>query len=114
MTVKILRFTHNRFGYIGIVCLLGAVAMLVWHCFRETKASRMEATENKIIERLKAYHQANGHYPDSLQILIATNSPQEIQMLADAQLINYQRTNGGYVLSYKSEDGYQSFRDESW
>jgi hypothetical protein len=112
--VKVLRFIHDHLGNVGLIFLLVIAAMFAWDCFREAKASRMEVVENKMLERLKAYHQANGRYPDSLRVLVIANSPQEIQTLADIQLIDYQRTNGGFVLSYKSADGYQSFRHETW
>jgi hypothetical protein len=112
--MKALRLIHNYLGNIGLAILLAIIAMFVWRCFQDAKASRMEIVENKMLERLEACHQANGRYPDSLQALVVTNSPQEIQMLADVGMIDYQRTNSGFILSYKSADGYQSFRYEKW
>jgi hypothetical protein len=109
--MKALRLIHD---YLGLAILLVIIAMFVWCCFQAAKASRMEIVEKKMLERLEACHQTNGRYPDSLQVLINTNLPQEIQMLADVRMIDYQRTNSGFILSYKSADGYQSLRYEKW
>ena len=62
----------------------------------------MEAAMMILIEKLKEYQRASGHYPVSTEALSFTNSPQEIQMLPNVRRIQYQLTEQGYALRYDS------------
>jgi hypothetical protein len=84
-----------------------------WEHYRAVKgqeeALRMMKAETKLVEKLEAYQQANGHYPDSFRELSFTNSAQETQMLPDVQKLVYRKSkSGGYTLSYEGVSGYRS------
>ena len=72
------------------------------------EALRAMAVEKKFIEKLEAYQEATGNYPDSKDLISFTNSPQEIEMLPDIEKINYRRTQSGYAIRYDGESFHSS------
>ena len=56
-------------------------------------------------QKLEAYHQANGHYPDSIAVLSFTNSPQEAGMLPDLKKIRYRLTKSDYAVGWDGDYG---------
>jgi len=59
-----------------------------------------------LMQKLEAYHEANGRYPDSIGVLSFTNSPQEIGMLPDLKKIRYRRTQTDYSIGWDGEYGW--------
>ena len=103
--MKAFRAIHKLFGIALLAVVVSVAYMLVWGNYKAVKcqeeASRMGAAQTKLAEKLEAYQQAIGFYPDSMEALSFTNSSQEIQMLSDIQKINYRRIKSGYTLSYE-------------
>jgi hypothetical protein len=57
----------KRFGILFLVCAAAVVAAMVQDM---TQAGADRAAAEKIIGALDAYHRANGHYPDTLAMLV--------------------------------------------
>jgi len=51
-------------------------------------------------QKVEAYQQVNGHYPDSLKDLSFTNSIQEQEIVSDFSNISYSRTPQGYAVGW--------------
>ena len=104
--MKALRVIHFLFGVALLAVLLGIAWIFVWPSVQAAESSRVEAVQTKLQEKLDAYQQANGQYPDSLQVLLFTNSRQEIRMLSDIRKTSYHDTQSGYTLSYEGSCRY--------
>ena len=99
--MKTLRVIHFLFGVASLAVLFVIAWVFMWPSFQAAESSRVEAVQKKLQAKLDAYHEANGQYPDSLQVLVFTNSPQEIRMLSDIRKMSYHYTHSGYALSYE-------------
>ncbi len=69
------------------------------------EASRMMAVKRVVMEKLEAYQELHGQYPDSIAVLSFTNSPEEIGMLPDLKKIRYRRTKSGYSVGWIGDYG---------
>lgn len=61
---------------------------------------RMYEVKAVVQQKLEAYHQVTGHYPDSIEVLTFTNSLQEIAMLPDLKKIRYRRVDSNYAVGW--------------
>ena len=86
------------------LAVLAVAPMLVVDSYKAGKcrqeALRMMAIEMKLIEKLQAYKEASGIYPDSIAMLSFTNSPQELEMLPELQKIRYSSSKTNYYLGW--------------
>jgi len=109
-------FTYRRMQYgvtfyviIGVIVLVVA-PKLIMNSYQARKAgheiARMTAVKLVVEHKVEAYHQATGHYPDSIAVLSFTNSPQEIEMASDLRKIRYRRTADSYAVGWDSAYGY--------
>ena len=93
----------------GVIVLVVA-PMLIVNSYQARKAKqefrRMNAVKLVVEQKVEAYHQATGHYPDSIAVLSFTNSPQEIEMASDLRKIRYRRTADSYAVGWDSAYGY--------
>lgn len=99
--MKPFRIVHMVFGALAAVPLLWLAAALVLPPFRDAEMSRIEGLQACLERKLEAYRGTAGHYPDSLQALAFTNSPQEFRAQSDAKRMTYSRMDSGYQLSYE-------------
>ena len=100
--MKPLRAIHVIFGILAIVPLVLIAASLVLTPLQNAESSRVESLGSELQQSLEAYHQGQGHYPDSLlQAVTAGRSPQTPEAQPDLREVTYKRTNSGYELSYK-------------
>jgi len=94
---------HTTLIVLG-VAVLTVAPMLIVDSYKAGKcrqeALRMMAVEMKLIEKLQAYKEASGIYPDSIAMLSFTNSPQELEMLPDLQKIRYSSSKTNYYLGW--------------
>lgn len=92
------------------VLVLAAAPMLIVDSYKARKAQqefiRMNAVRLVVEQKVEAYHQATGHYPDSMAVLSFTNSPQELEMASDLQKIRYRRTADSYAVGWDGVYGY--------
>jgi hypothetical protein len=92
------------------VMVLAVTPMLIVDSYKAQKArqefKRMYEVKAVVEQKLEAYHQATGHYPDSIDVLAFTNSPQEIEMLPDLKKIRYRRTPSDYAIGWDGVYGY--------
>jgi type II secretory pathway pseudopilin PulG len=93
----------------GII-ILSVAPMLVIDGYKARKArqefERMYQVKATVEQKVEAYHQATGHYPDTIDVLSFTNSPQEIGMLPDLKKIRYRRTTSDYAVGWDGDYGY--------
>ena len=86
------------------VAALAVAPMLIVDNYKsrkcEQEALRMMAIETNLFEKLAAYKEASGHYPDSIAELSFTNSPQELELLPDLQKIRYTSNGTNFYLGY--------------
>src|SRR5436853_4202619 len=99
-----LRLIHKLVGGLVIVTALSFGWGIYQNARSQRLTERIAAAQNKVVEKLSAYYGTNGHYPESLQVLTFTNSPEEIKMLPDVRKMTYGRTKSGYAISYQSGD----------
>lgn len=90
-----------------IVITLAVMAfalVLIVDSYQAHKTKQEHARANFVMsvvrKKVKAYDQANGHYPDSLNDLIFTNSAEEFEIAPDLSNIRYTRTPNGYVMGW--------------
>jgi len=67
-------------------------------CQQETL--RMMAVKLVVEQKLDAYREAHGSYPDSIDVLSFTNSPEEVGMIPDLKKIHYRRTPDNYSVGW--------------
>ena len=99
--MKPLRIIHLVFGVLALVPLLLIAAALVLPTFQNAESSRIEGLQEGLQRKLEAYRYARGHYPDSLERLTFTNSPQEIPAQPDLRKMTYRHSESSYELSYR-------------
>ncbi len=100
--MKPLRVVHWFFGALVLSILLGLAAAFILQPFKSAEDSPAEAAVSRVQKKLEAYRGANGQYPDSLEALAFTNSPQEMRLLPLVHKMTYRRLESGYELSYGS------------
>jgi hypothetical protein len=87
------------------VMVLGVAPMLIVDSYKARKAhqelKRTYEVKAIVEQKLEAYHQITGHYPDSIDVLTFTNSPQEIELLPDLKRIRYRRTPSNYAVGWE-------------
>jgi hypothetical protein len=92
------------------VAVLAIAPMLIVDNYKAWKSrqefKRMYEVKAVVEQKVEAYHQATGHYPDTLAVLSFTNSPQEIEMSADLKKIRYRRTPSDFAVGWDGEYGY--------
>jgi len=75
------------------VMVLAVTPMLIVDSYKARKSQqefkRMYEVKAVVEKKLEAYQQATGHYPDTIDVLIFTNSPEEIAMLPDLKKIRF-------------------------
>lgn len=70
----------------------------------QQESARMYEIKAVLQQKLEAYHEANGRYPDSIDVLSFTNSPQEIGMLSDLKKkVRYRLTKTDYAIGWDGE-----------
>jgi hypothetical protein len=98
--MKAFRLTFIVFG----VALLAVAPMLIVDSYKARKSQqeilRMSAVRLVVEQKLEAYHQAYGYYPDSIGVLSFTNSPEEVGMIPDLKKIRYRHTQSGYSVGW--------------
>jgi len=100
--MKPFRIIRLLFGVLALVLLASIAAALLLPPFQNAEFLRIEALQTKLQQRLEAYRQAEGHYPDSLlQALTVTNLPRGLRAQSDIRKMRYNRTESGYEVSYK-------------
>ena len=104
--MKAFRTTLIIFG----IAVLIVAPMLIVDYYKARKSQqeqlRMMAVTLVVDKKVEAYKKANGHYPDSIDVLSFTNSPQEIEMLPDLKKIRYRHTQSDYAVGWDGEYGY--------
>lgn len=94
---------------LGIIAL-PAAWMLIGDYYTARRAhqefTRMYEVKSVVEQKVEAYYQVTGHYPDSIAVLSFTNSPQEIEMASDLQKIRYRRTRDSYAVGWDGEYGW--------
>jgi hypothetical protein len=93
---------------IFIIFLMVAVTMVppLWVSSIKARKSkeefeRMILVKSIVREKVEAYEQTTGHYPDSLDVLSFTNSPQELEIASElSNNISYRRTLQGYAIGW--------------
>jgi len=92
------------------VMVLATAPMLIVDSHKDRKSReefrRMYEVKAVVMQKVEAYHQATGHYPNSLDVLSFTNSPQEIEMLPDLKKIRYRRTLSDFAVGWDGEYGH--------
>jgi len=95
----------------AILVVLGIIAlsfapMLGVDCYKARKAAaefkRLTALKLVVIQEVEAYHQATGHYPDSLDSLSFTNHHVTLRR-SDLKKIRYRRTPSDYAVGWDGE-----------
>ncbi len=90
--------------------MLAFAPMLIVDSYKARKArlefERMTALKLIVIEKVEAYQQSNGHYPDSLALLSFTNTSREIELASDLPKIRYRLTRTGYGVGWDGTYGY--------
>ncbi len=99
--MKALRIIHVLFGFLALLCLLWVAAAFVLPSFRESESTRIEGLQADLQRKLEAFRGAKGYYPDSLDALTFTNTPEEIRVQPDVGKMSYKRQDSGYELSHK-------------
>ena len=97
--MKPLRIIHVLFGTFALVPLLVIGATMVLSVYQNADLSRVEGLQAFFRKELQVYHEAKGYYPDSLQALTFTNSPQKFLAQPNLRRTTYRRTDSGYELS---------------
>jgi type II secretory pathway pseudopilin PulG len=86
------------------VAVVAVAPMLIVDSYKsrrsQQEALRMTSVKLVVQQKLEAYHEANGRYPDSIDVLSFTNSSQETGMLLDLKKIRYRRTDSGYSVGW--------------
>jgi len=104
------RQTDRTIPIVLSIIVLAVAPMLIVDSYQARKAQqefkRMNEVKAVVEQKVEAYHQATGHYPDSIDALSFTNSPQEIEMLPDLKKIRYRRTPSDYAVGWDGEYGY--------
>jgi hypothetical protein len=94
---------------LGLVVLSFAPVLIVDH-YKARKAAeeveRMTTVKLVVTQKLEAYYRAKGQYPDSLDVLSFTNSPQEIQMQPELKKIWYRHTSSNYDIGWDGQYGW--------
>jgi type II secretory pathway pseudopilin PulG len=92
------------------VMVLAVAPRLIVDSYTARKAAqefkRMVEVKLVVMQKVEAYRQATGHYPDSIDVLSFTNSQQEIEMLPDLKKIRYRRTPSDYAVGWDGVYGY--------
>ena len=104
--MKALRTILIVFG----IAVLAVAPILIIDSYKARKAAqefkRMTEVKLVVMQKVEAYHEATGRYPDSIDVLSFTNSPQEIGMLPDLKKIRYRRTPSDYAVGWDGVYGY--------
>ena len=98
--MKSLRGIHFVFGVLALILLLWIATAIVLPPFQEAERSRIEEMRQELQQKLGAYHEAKGHYPDSTDSLPFTNSRQGTRSQPKLREVKYRRADAGYELSY--------------
>jgi hypothetical protein len=92
------------------IAVLAVAPMLVVDYYKAHKSQqefeRMTAVKLVVQQKVDAYKEATGHYPDSIAVLSFTNTAEEIGMLPDLQKIRYRLTPSGYAVGWDGAYGY--------
>jgi hypothetical protein len=102
--------TYRTIFIVFGVAVLAVAPMLIVDSYKARKSQqefkRMYEVKAVVEQKLEAYHQTTGHYPDSIDVLTFTNSPDEIAMLPDLKKIRYRRTPTDYSVGWDGVYGY--------
>jgi type II secretory pathway pseudopilin PulG len=99
--MKPFRIVQMLFGVFATLLLLLIAAGWLLPPFQNAENSRIEGLQNYLERALDEYRNAKGSYPDSLQALAFTYSPQEVRAQSDMKKMSYIRKDSGYQLSFK-------------
>ncbi|SRR5258706_4634004 len=92
------------------ISVLAAAPMLIVDRYKarnaEQESKRIGEVMAAVEQKLEAYHESTGYYPESMDVLTFSSSPKEIRMLPDLKKIRYRRTPSNYAIRWDCDDGH--------
>ena len=99
--MKPLRIIHLLFGLLAVIPVAYLASALILPPFQSAESLRIESLAAQVGRSVETYHQARGHYPDTIeQALTLAGTPRGLPAEPEIRKMGYSHTDCGFEFSY--------------